>query len=152
MALGVTSCTRKIVQAFKSPELIKTFLHGHSFTANPIACAASNASFKLLTDDACQVNIQRISKQHKNFVLKHENKPIIRDIRSLGTILALEFETDHDSSYFSEMRNKLYPFFIERNILLRPLGNLIYMIPPYIITDEELEKVYIAIEEFLELS
>ncbi len=151
MALGATSCTKDIVSAYESPELIKTFLHGHSFTANPIACAASNASFSLLMSEQCQSNIQRISSQHKAFVKKHSYKEIIRDIRSLGTILALEFETDHDSSYFSEMRNKLYPFFIERNILLRPLGNLIYVIPPYIITNEELNQIYLAIEEFLEL-
>lgn len=151
MALGATSCTKEVVSAYESPELIKTFLHGHSFTANPIACAASNASFSLLMTEQCQSNIQRISSQHKAFVKKHSDKTIIRDIRSLGTILALEFETDHDSSYFSEMRNKLYPFFIERNILLRPLGNLIYVIPPYIITNEELNQIYLAIEEFLEL-
>jgi len=151
MALGATSCTKDIVSAYESPELIKTFLHGHSFTANPIACAASNASFNLLMQSECQSNIQRISDQHKSFVKKHSGKSIIRDIRSLGTIMALEFETDHDSSYFSEMRNKLYPFFIERNILLRPLGNLIYVIPPYIITNEELNKIYLAIEEFLNL-
>lgn len=151
MALGVTSCTNDIVRAFESPELIKTFLHGHSFTANPIACAASNASFELLMEDVCQANIQRIAEQHQLFVGKHIGKPIIRDIRSIGTILALEFETEHDSSYFSEMRNKLYPFFIARDILLRPLGNLIYIIPPYIITNEELNKVYEAIEEFLDI-
>ncbi|MEP2772404.1 MAG: adenosylmethionine--8-amino-7-oxononanoate transaminase [Fulvivirga sp.] len=151
MALGATSCTKDIVSAYESPELIKTFLHGHSFTANPIACASSNASFNLLMQSECQSNIQRISDLHRAFVKKHLGKSIIRDIRSLGTIMALEFETDHDSSYFSEMRNKLYPFFIERNILLRPLGNLIYVIPPYIITNKELSKVYLAIEEFLDL-
>lgn len=152
MALGVTSCTNAIVEAYESPDLIKTFLHGHSFTANPIACAASNASFDLLLNEECKANIQRISERHEAFVKRHRSKSIIRDIRSLGTILALEFETDHDSSYFSEMRNKLYPFFLERNILLRPLGNLIYVIPPYIITDEELNTIYAAIEEFLGLN
>lgn len=149
IALGATSCTNDIVEAFQSPELIKTFLHGHSFTANPIACAAANASFDLLTKKECWSDIERISDRHQQFLQKHQGNPIIKDIRSIGTILALEFKTDADSSYFSEMRNKLYPFFIDREVLLRPLGNLIYIIPPYIITDGELEKVYRAIEEFL---
>lgn len=149
MALGATSSTTEIVDAFQSPELIKTFLHGHSFTANPIACAAANASFKLLKKAECWSNIERITKKHQDFLEKHQGNPVIKDIRSIGTILALEFKTDADSSYFSEMRNKLYPFFIEREVLLRPLGNLIYIIPPYIINNEELDRVYRAIEEFL---
>ncbi|MTI21370.1 adenosylmethionine--8-amino-7-oxononanoate transaminase [Fulvivirga sp. RKSG066] len=149
MALGATSCTREIVSAFDSPELIKTFLHGHSFTANPIACAAANASFELLLTEECQDNIKRITDQHVNFKNSHIDIPIVKEIRTIGTILAIEFKTDQDSSYFSEMRNRLYPFFIERNVLLRPLGNLIYIIPPYIITNDELSKVYGAIEDFL---
>ncbi|UII32595.1 adenosylmethionine--8-amino-7-oxononanoate transaminase [Fulvivirga ulvae] len=148
MALGVTSCTDAIVDAFMSKDLHKTFLHGHSFTANPIACASANASFELLVTPECQGNIQRITEQHECFRQKHRQTPKLKDIRSLGTILAIEFETQSDSSYFSEMRNRLYPFFLERNILLRPLGNLIYVIPPYIISDDDLTKVYTAIEEF----
>ncbi|MBL6448195.1 adenosylmethionine--8-amino-7-oxononanoate transaminase [Fulvivirga sp. 29W222] len=148
MALGVTSCTNAIVDAYMSKDLYKTFLHGHSFTANPIACASANASFELLMKQECQDNIQRITSQHERFKQKHEHTSKLKDIRSLGTILAIEFETENDSSYFSEMRNQLYPFFLERNILLRPLGNLIYIIPPYVISNDELEKVYAAIEEF----
>lgn len=148
MALGVTSCTNTIVDAFMSKDLYKTFLHGHSFTANPIACASANASFELLTKQECQDNIQRITSQHETFTEKHKHNPKLKDVRSLGTILAIEFETENDSSYFSEMRNLLYPFFLERDILLRPLGNLIYVIPPYVINNDELTRVYTAIEEF----
>jgi len=149
MALGATSCTDEIIAAFDSPELIKTFLHGHSFTANPIACASANASFELLIKNTCQQNIDRITAKHIEFTKKHQGLPIIKDIRCLGTVLAIEFETNEGSSYLSEMRNQLYPFFLERDILLRPLGNLIYVIPPYIISNAELQKVYDAIEEFL---
>jgi adenosylmethionine---8-amino-7-oxononanoate aminotransferase len=152
MALGATSCAEKVINAFRSNDLKQTFLHGHSYTANPIACAAGLASFKLLNEVKCLKNIERISNQHKAFVDKHRNAAVINDIRSMGTIMAIEFKTDQDSSYFSELRNILYPFFIERGILLRPLGNLIYIIPPYIINDKELTKVYQAIEEFLTLT
>ncbi|MDX1627810.1 MAG: adenosylmethionine--8-amino-7-oxononanoate transaminase [Fulvivirga sp.] len=151
MALGVTSCSESIVNAFQSPELIKTFLHGHSFTANPIACAAAIASFELFMDPVCQKQIEMITAHHEEFKQKHQKGGKIRDIRCIGTVLALEFETNENSSYLSEMRNKLYPFFIERNILLRPLGNLIYVIPPYVIEEEALHQIYNAIEEFLEL-
>ncbi len=149
MALGATSCSEQIIDAFQSPNLKKTFLHGHSYTANPIACAAALASFKLLTMPSCQANIQRITQAHTGFKSKIKNQSIIKDVRTIGTIIAIEFTTEGDSSYFSELRNILYPFFIERNILLRPLGNLIYIIPPYIITNDELDIIYAAIEEFL---
>ncbi len=149
MALGATSCTDDIVEAFDSEDLKKTFLHGHSYTANPMACAAGIASYELLMTPECQSNIQRIAKKHKAFLSSIKDQQIVKDVRCKGTIIAIEFETKSDTSYFSEMRNMLYPFFLEKNILLRPLGNLIYVIPPYIITNEELDKVYTAIQELL---
>lgn len=149
MPLGVTSCSQKIVDVFKSPVASKTFFHGHSYTANPIACAAANASFELLIGKECQGNIQRISESHLQFHNKIKNHKAIKESRSLGTILAIELQTHEGTSYFSEMRKKIYPFFLERNILLRPLGNVIYVLPPYLITSDELLVVYNAIEEFL---
>lgn len=151
LPLGATSISLDIVEAFQTPDLEKAFLHGHSYTANPIACAAANASLELLLTSECQQNILRISEKHQEFIHLHASHPRLRDLRSLGTILAVEFHTESDSSYMSELRNQLYPFFLERNILLRPLGNLIYVLPPYVTTDEQLETVYQAIEEFLAL-
>lgn len=151
LPLGATSISIDIVEAFMTPDLKKAFLHGHSYTANPMACAAANASMDLLKSDTCQAHIKRISEQHRQFVTKHQKNERIRDIRSLGTILAVEFHTEADSSYMSELRNQLYPFFLERNILLRPLGNLIYVLPPYVISDGQLAQIYEAIEEFLSL-
>ncbi len=151
LPLGATSISAKIVEAFTTPDLNKAFLHGHSYTANPMACAAANASMQLLLSETCQAHITRIAVNHDEFVIKHKGHPKLRDIRSLGTILAVEFHTEADSSYMSELRNKLYPFFLERDILLRPLGNLIYVLPPYIISDGQLEHIYQAIEDFLSL-
>ncbi|QSE97275.1 adenosylmethionine--8-amino-7-oxononanoate transaminase [Fulvivirga lutea] len=149
LAMGVTSCTKEIEDAFQTPELKKAFLHGHSYTANPMACAAANASFKLLQKPKCAKGIELIHQCHLNFADSIKNKNIVKEVRVLGTILALEFKSDDDTSYFSEMRNQLYPFFISRNVLLRPLGNLIYILPPYIITEQQLNQVYSAITEFL---
>ncbi|MEQ8573520.1 MAG: aminotransferase class III-fold pyridoxal phosphate-dependent enzyme, partial [Fulvivirga sp.] len=149
LALGATSCTSDIIDAFDSEDLKKTFLHGHSYTANPMACAAGVASYELLMTPECQENIERISEKHLGFLSRIKGKQIVKDARAKGTVIAIEFETDKDSSYFSEMRNMLYPFFLEKDILLRPLGNLIYIIPPYIIKNEELDLIYSAIEELL---
>lgn len=150
LPLGVTSCSEKIVSAFQSSDTSKTFYHGHSYTANPIACAAANASFELLMEAACQESIERISKNHLSFATEVRNHHAIKNLRNLGTILAIELHTQEGTSYFSEIRKKIYPFFLERNILLRPLGNVIYILPPYIVTSDELRVIYNALKEFLD--
>ncbi|GHN00667.1 adenosylmethionine--8-amino-7-oxononanoate aminotransferase BioA [Cytophagales bacterium WSM2-2] len=150
LPLGVTACSEKIADAFKSPEAAKTFFHGHSYTANPLTCAAANASFTLLMKKECKENIQQIERSHLQFLQKNKHRKTIKNIRCLGTILAIELETEGGTSYFSEMRKKIYPFFLERNVLLRPLGNVIYVVPPYVISNSELDIVYSCIEEFLD--
>lgn len=149
MAMGVTSCTDKIMDAYRSDDILKTFFHGHSFTANPIACAASLASLELLEMAETTENIDRIAQQQQGFATQINHHPAVRTARHLGTIAALEVAAFKDTSYFNEARHKLYPFFLERDILLRPLGNVIYILPPYIIKEDELKKVYEAIEELL---
>jgi len=151
LPLGVTACSQEVVHAFQSSEFSKTFFHGHSYTANPIACAAANASFELLTAAACQNAIKRISDLHRSFVSQMIGHGKIKDIRSLGTILAVELHTgQEESSYASNLRKKIYPFFLERAILLRPLGNTIYVLPPYVIQESELSRIYSSIEDFLD--
>lgn len=149
MAMGVTSCTEKIMAPYRSDDILKTFFHGHSFTANPIACAAALASLELLEGTETKENIKRIARQQKDFVHRISAHPAIRTARHLGTIAALEIEAFKDTSYFNEARHALYPFFLKKDILLRPLGNVIYVLPPYIIKNEELERVYEAIEALL---
>ncbi|MBL0745924.1 adenosylmethionine--8-amino-7-oxononanoate transaminase [Chryseolinea lacunae] len=150
MALGVTSCSEKIVAAFQSADFMKTFFHGHSYTANPLACAAANASFALLMKDECQEQINTIAREHAAFKSKIANHRNVKVARSLGTILAIEIKTPEGSSYANALRKRIYPFFLERNILLRPLGNTIYVLPPYVIKVEELRKIYDCIELFLD--
>lgn len=150
MALGVTTCTEKIIEAYRDGDLMKTFFHGHSFTANPIACSAANASFELLMKDQCKNDIAQLVQLQREYKQKLENHPKLREVRQLGTILAMEFDTEDDTSYANEVKHKLYPFFLDRNILLRPLGNILYVLPPYIITADELASIYSAIDELLE--
>jgi adenosylmethionine-8-amino-7-oxononanoate aminotransferase len=149
LPLGATICSDEIVKVFESREIEKTFFHGHSFTANPIACAAANASYDLLIRKECQAQINLISSNHIRFIEKIKRNRNILNARSLGTILALELDNESGTSYFNTIRNKLYSFFINKNILLRPLGNILYFLPPYIIRQQELDIVYAAIEEFI---
>ncbi|HEY9488395.1 MAG TPA: aminotransferase class III-fold pyridoxal phosphate-dependent enzyme, partial [Chryseosolibacter sp.] len=150
MALGVTSCTKRIVEAFDSQASDKTFHHGHSYTANPLACAAANASFELLIGDACKKKINEISEMHARFANRMKGNKKILDARMLGTILALEVRAGGKSNYENALRAKIYSYFLEKNILLRPLGNVLYVLPPYVIAEEELTAIYESIEEFLE--
>ncbi|HEX5169138.1 MAG TPA: adenosylmethionine--8-amino-7-oxononanoate transaminase [Cyclobacteriaceae bacterium] len=148
LPLGVTSCSKKIVEAYRNSEFSKTFFHGHSYTANPLACAAANASFELLVSSECRDNILRISDKHKNFVKELKRNNNVKNPRSLGTILAFEIAVG-ETSYENSIRKSIYSFFLERDILLRPLGNVIYIVPPYVITDPELDLIYDCIDAFL---
>ena len=150
MPLGVTTCTADIVEAFRSENVLKTFFHGHSYTANPLACAVAGASLDLLLAPECQADISRIAARHEQFAQTIRHNPRVREVRHLGTILAIEIETGGAGSYVDEIRNDLYRFFLNKNLLLRPLGNVIYIMPPYVITDLELENIYNAITELLE--
>ncbi|MGE3825006.1 MAG: adenosylmethionine--8-amino-7-oxononanoate transaminase, partial [Bacteroidia bacterium] len=150
MPLGVTSCSEEIYEAFLSDgsDKVKTFFHGHSYTANPLACAVSIASIELLENEATQNAIQHISERHKLFSRKIKTNKNVKEVRHLGTILAIELAGE--AGYFSKMRNELYQFFISKGILIRPLGNVIYLVPPYCISDEDLEYIYAAIAEMIE--
>jgi len=149
LALGATGCSEKIIDAFRTRDLMKTFFHGHSFTANPIACAAANASFELLMRRACALNRKRISAQYAAFIKRLKPHPKVSGVRVLGTIMAFDLITDEQTSYVNEARHKLYPYFLDRNVLLRPLGNVVYILPPYIISDDQLQDVFSVIEEML---
>lgn len=149
LPMGVTSCTEKIQEAYRTNDLMKTFFHGHSFTGNPMICAAANASLDLLLTDECEANRNRINRGHAEFAESIAGHPMVRNTRIMGTILAFDLNTEKDTSYFNEARHHLYPYFIQKGLLIRPLGNVIYLIPPYIISDEDLDYVYSTIQEFL---
>lgn len=150
LAMGVTTCTDKIQSAYHSSDLMKTFFHGHSFTANPMTCAVANASMDLLLSADCEANRGRLNMRHTDFMEKLELHAMVRNPRVMGTILAFELNTERDTSYFNEARHHLYPYFIEKGLLIRPLGNVIYLIPPYIISDEDLDYTYGTILSFLD--
>jgi len=149
LPLGLTVTTQKIYDAFLSPERVKAFLHGHSFTGNPLACAAACASLDIFEQESTWEKVKLITSKNKEFGSKMENHPSIEDIRIMGTILALELKTGEGNTYFSDKRDEAYRFFLSKGLMMRPLGNVIFINPPYSITTEELEYVYEVIEEFI---
>ncbi len=150
MPLGITTCTNKIYEAFLSDDKHKTLFHGHSFTANPVACAAALASLELFLQTKTMENIDRICNRHQLFADKNSMNPKLKEIRQTGTILAMEFNVATGTSYFSNLRDRLYQFFLNKQIILRPLGNIIYFLTPYCITDLQLDQLYAAVENALE--
>ncbi len=153
MALGVTACTQKIYDAFVSDDKTKTFFHGHSFTANPLACTASLASLELLLKKNCTKKIDRLVSMQKQFaetMKEYEQGNIIKNIRHLGTIIAFEVNTNESDGYLHNIANEFTKFCLERGVYLRSMGNTIYVMPPYCIQKKELEKIYATITDFLD--
>ena|SRR6218665_243773 len=148
--LGITTCSEAIYEAFYSDDPYKTLFHGHSFTANPSACTAALASLELLLSPQNQLNIQRISKEHEKFAADLDGHPKIKETRQQGTILAIELQTANESSYFNNQYAHLYSHFLNEGILLRPLGNIIYLVPPYCISNDDLHYIYRTIKKMLD--
>jgi adenosylmethionine-8-amino-7-oxononanoate aminotransferase len=144
MALGLTACNQPVYEAFLSDDLKKTFFHGHSYTANPLACTAGLASLDLLLEKNCQDQIKAIQGQHEHFVkeeLSQIKEGIFRDIRIMGTIMAFELNTGKDE-YINRVGTEIMQKALAQGIYLRPLGNTIYLMPPYCISPDQLRKIY----------
>ena len=149
--MAITTFTAAIFAGFYDDDTNKALFHGHTFTANPTGCAAALASLQLLQSESIQADMKRVHKSHLDFQSKIESHPKVKTTRVLGVIFALEIVTENQESYYGTMRNKLYNFFIENGIILRPVGNIVYILPPYIISQNQLEKVYQVVENALEI-
>lgn len=148
MAMGVTTCSNELFEAFLSDDRKKTLFHSHSFTANPMACAAALASMDLMEQEETWENIARIEASHLAWKMSHKNHPIIQNIRIQGTIIAFELAVGEASGYMHSIRDRAYQHFIKKGILMRPLGNTLYILAPYCITNDELGIIYSEIESF----
>jgi adenosylmethionine-8-amino-7-oxononanoate aminotransferase len=149
--MAITTFTQDLFDAFYDEDINKALFHGHTFTANPTGCAAALASLDLLKTEEMQHNLVRINKNHLDFQKRVENHPMVTTTRVLGVIFALEIKTETSASYYGTLRNKLYDFFIQNGVILRPVGNIVYILPPYVITDEQLQKVYEVVESALKI-
>ncbi len=148
--MAITTFTQQIFDGFFSDDINKALFHGHTFTANPTGCAAALASLDILGRAETSQNIERIAARHREFASELQGHPRIRAVRSLGVIFALDLATDGKQEYYGTLRNRLYDFFISQGIILRPAGSTIYILPPYIITDAQLDKIYEAVRMALQ--
>lgn len=150
MPLGMTTCTNKLYDAFYADDKRKAFFHGHSFTANPLACRAALTSLDLLLKEETQYAIRRITDQHTRFAMTLSDYDENIPVRQCGTILAVDIPGYGDTGYFNTGQQRLYDFFLSRGILLRPMGNTLYLLPPYCISEQDLHYCYQAIMELFE--
>ncbi len=141
MALGVTACSQKIYDAYLDDDKLKTFFHGHSFTANPLACTAALASLDLWFQNNCMEKISWIEQQNQWLLQQLVQKQKVKNLRALGTIAAFEI-TEGEDEYLNNISTIITIRSLQQGVYLRPLGNTVYIMPPYCITEEELNKVY----------
>jgi adenosylmethionine---8-amino-7-oxononanoate aminotransferase len=149
LAMGVTLCSEQVAAAFNDDNRAHTFYHGHSYTGNALACAAANANLQIFADEPVFDRIATIARITAERLPQFRAMHQVGDTRQIGTIGAIELRAE-DAGYLSAMRPKLYNFFLERGVLLRPLGNVVYVLPPYVISPEELHRAYDVIQEAIE--
>jgi adenosylmethionine---8-amino-7-oxononanoate aminotransferase len=149
LTMGVTLCTDRVERPFRSENRMHTFYHGHSYTGNALACAAANANLQIFDDEPVFDRIATIAKIHGERLTQLRGMHQVGETRQIGTIGAIELVAE-DAGYLSGLRPKLYGFFLEHGVLLRPLGNVVYVLPPYVIEPDELHHVYDVIVEAIE--
>ncbi|WGH74413.1 adenosylmethionine--8-amino-7-oxononanoate transaminase [Tenacibaculum tangerinum] len=145
--MSITSCTEEIYAAFLDNDIAKGFFHCHTYAANPIACSAALASIELLKTQEIQDNIEYISSSHKEFSKKIEKHSKVSSVRYKGVILAIDLNTN--AGRYGTLRDQLLQSFMNEGVFLRPLGNTIYIQPPYVITEDQLERIYTTITKIL---
>ncbi len=147
--MAATSFSQEIFDGFFSDDTSKALFHGHTFTANPTGCAAALASIKILQTPEMQENITQINQKHLRFEKHIKNHKNVKTTRVLGIIFALEVKTTTAETYYGTLRNKMYDFCIQKGVVLRPIGNIVYIMPSYTIEKEQLTEIYQTVEALL---
>jgi adenosylmethionine-8-amino-7-oxononanoate aminotransferase len=141
LPLGATCTTDAIYEAFLSDDRARTFFHGHSFTANPLACAVAVASLDLFDSDRTLDRVGRLEAQLRASLMPLAALPLVGDVRVIGGVGAIELVSDKEThasgGYLDQVGPTLAAAFLERGLLLRPLGNVLYFMPPYVISEAE---------------
>jgi adenosylmethionine-8-amino-7-oxononanoate aminotransferase len=150
LTLAATLATDRVHEALAGAERSRAFFHGHSYTANPIACAAANANLRIFDIEPVFERIAAIEKVHVGRLPAFAAHPAVADARHIGTVAAIELKVP-DAGYLSSLRPRLYKYYLDRGVLLRPLGNVVYILPPYVITPEQLNFVWDVIQDSLDL-
>lgn len=140
LPLSVTVCSDDIYGAFNSSEPIKTFWHGHSYTANPIGCAAALASYELMIEN--EPVFSTMEKWHLGHLEKLKSHPKLKKLRVCGTIAAMDISAEGEEGYLNPIANHIKEQCVDKGLLLRPLGNVLYLMPPYCTTEQQLTDMY----------
>lgn len=148
LPMAVTSCTQNVYDAFYSDDIAKGLFHGHTYTANPLACAAALAGIELLKSEEIQKNIGQIIQWHQEFDAQIKDHPKVAATRQTGIIYALDLNIVMER--YGNVRDKLFQHFMDAGVFLRPLGNTIYISAPYIITKDQMQRIYDSIRDVLE--
>lgn len=144
--LAVTLCRAEIFDAHYSTDRSKTFFHSSSYTANPIACAAALANLEIWQNEPVMDRINALAVLHKERLERFRGDKRFADVRQIGTIAALDIVAK-DAGYLADIGPRLYRGFLARGLLVRPLGNTIYLMPPYCSTADDLDQAYNAIDQ-----
>jgi adenosylmethionine---8-amino-7-oxononanoate aminotransferase len=148
LPLAATACTEKIFHSFYDDDPHKTFYHGHSYTANPLGCAAGLASLDLLVTH--KERFMNMETFHQKGIKRLKHIPGLHHFRVSGTIAAMDVRVKKDEGYLSAIGPILKQKFLDKGFLLRPLGNVIYILPPYCITETELFSIYECIQDVIQ--
>jgi adenosylmethionine-8-amino-7-oxononanoate aminotransferase len=148
LPLGVTATTDKIYEAFLSDDRSAAFFHGHSYTANPLACAVARASLQLFRDESTMDRVRTIEAHFRRRLEQLQHNPMVGEARGIGAVAAIELATK-TGGYLDDIGPRLAAAFLERGLLLRPLGNIVYFMPPYVISESEVEWAFDQISEVL---
>ncbi len=149
LPLAATVCREEIYQAFLGDSFEQAFSHGHSFTANPLGCAAANASLELLGTEESRRKVAAIEARHRKGVDQLKARAAIGRPRVMGSIAAFEVEAE-ETAYGASIGDRLQAMFLEDGLLIRPLGNVVYLLPPLCISDAQLDRAYEGIARALE--
>ncbi|CAG5082493.1 adenosylmethionine--8-amino-7-oxononanoate transaminase [Parvicella tangerina] len=141
LPLGLTVVSSEVYDAFYSDEARHTFLHGHSYTGNTIVCASAVANLQLFEQENTLQKIKDLEQRLIEFKQPFMDHPKVRDARQLGCIVAIELEAEGETSYFNTKGKDAYAFLLERGVVMRPLGNVMVLIPPYCISQKDLDKI-----------
>ncbi|QTR51656.1 adenosylmethionine--8-amino-7-oxononanoate transaminase [Candidatus Thiothrix anitrata] len=148
LPMSVTVASEAIYAAFLGENFDRALIHGHSFTANPLGCAAALASLQVFEDEQTLAKLPQIEAWHRQGLAQLAGHPAVQHVRVTGTIAAFDVITA-DAGYTSAVGAQLKAVFHERGLLLRPLGNVVYLLPPYCVTQDELALAYQTIGEAL---
>ena len=141
LPMGATLATRDIYKAFYHDEKAKQFFHSTSFTGNPMACAAALASLEIWEEEPVMEAIKNIEASHRRAAGWYAARPDVKDVRVKGTVFAIDV-VDPIDGYLSTIGNDIYNFMLDNGVLLRPIGNTVYILPPYCIAKHDLERIY----------